>query len=153
MGALVSHAEGTNADVRQHAPAFAALVKDVDAGVRYWAAVGLGMVGHPAVEHAEPVIAALEDSDVRVRFAATRALKSMKPEAIPSAAGTIASSLSDKDPRVRQCAAECLGLFGEGAKDHAEALHKDLADEDEAVRLAVVRTLQSSGRGPVRTVD
>merc|ERR1711924_192883 len=95
----------------------------------------------------------LEDTDVKVRFAAANALKVMKPKAIPDAAVTMAKSLSDQDPRVRQCAAESLGLLKDVAAEHAEALHKALDDQDEGVRLAVVRTLACAGRHPVRTAD
>ncbi len=58
---------------------------DKDAAVRYWAAVGIGNIGEPALSAKDEIIAALEDESAVVRIAAARALcrMDMPKKALP----------------------------------------------------------------------
>jgi len=64
----------------------------------------------------------------------------------PSAAGKLATLLSDADPAVRYWAATGLTALGDGAKSATDALLKVLRDASPDVRLAAAEALCSLGR-------
>jgi len=90
-----------------------------------------------AVEYTKTITGALSDKNSEVQKAACLAvgMVGISEEDGKKAATEIAALLSN--PRCKIEAATALGMLGELACDHSEALCKQLGDGDEEVRLAV----------------
>jgi arylsulfatase A-like enzyme len=105
-------------------PAQLALLKDGDATVRYWAAVGLDAQGDAVKPHRENVLAALDDAEpsVRVVIAGIAGKQFDDPRAEPLLTGW----LRGKDEMTALQALQVITYMGEKARPYAEALHAEL---------------------------
>ncbi|MEN6517395.1 MAG: HEAT repeat domain-containing protein [Methanospirillum sp.] len=111
----------------------ATLAEDGDPDVRWKAIVALGDIGDP---RAGPALRArLADSDRFVRGRAVSALARLGAPCLP----LMFDALADPDPRVRQGAAEVLGLLGDPAG--VDGLLQALRDPTESVRRAAAVAL------------
>jgi uncharacterized sulfatase len=90
------------------------MLDDPDSAVRYWAAVGLTVLGKEAEPATASLIPLLEDPSPNVRLAAAEALARLghASEALP----VIVKALDDKDGWVRLHAAIVLVAIGEHAR-------------------------------------
>jgi len=103
-------------------------MKDENAGVRYWAAIGLGNLGHEARPAAELLGRALNDRSSVVRIAAARALcmTDMETNALP----VLISELKSQNEWVRLNSAIILDEIGEKARPAIGALKEALKDKE-----------------------
>ncbi len=105
----------------------AALLKDGDPAVRYWAAMGLGALGEAAAPARTALEGALADPCASVRIEAAGALA--RQAADPGrAVGTLAAALKDEQPDVRLHAARTLQLLGGRARPALAAMKELLAE-------------------------
>lgn len=115
------------------AAGLAALTEDSDPDIRWKAIVALGDIGDP---RAVPVLCdRLADSDRFVRGRAVSALARFGAQSLPF----MLDALANPDPRIRQGAAEVLGLLGDPAA--VEGLLRALQDPTESVRRAAAVAL------------
>jgi len=153
-------------------PALIAALKDSDWKVRKFAAKALGEIG-PAAKKAVPalialhsdwidreaalsalrkmgleavpaLIAALKDSDRKVRESAAKALGDIGPaakEAVPA----LIAALKDGDRFVQSLAAKVLGEIGPAAKEAVLALIDAQKDSDRKVRESAAEALEDIG--------
>ncbi len=119
---------------KEYAANVAALLKDSDNAVRYYAASALGQM--QAKDFAANVAALLKDSDTAVRRAAADALGQMPAKNI---AANVAALLKDSNSNVRSAAAYALGQMQ--AKDFAANIAALLKDSDTSVRRAAASAL------------
>lgn len=111
----------------------AALVGHADPDVRWKAIVALGDIGDP---RAAPALRArLADPD---RFVRGRAVSALARLGVPCLS-LVLDTLADPDPRVRQGAAEVLGLIGDPVA--VDGLLRALRDPAESVRRAAAVAL------------
>lgn len=93
---------------KSQAPKLVAALKDSDAGVRAYAAAGLGQIGPKAKDAVAALTAALRDPSPAVRASAARALGQFGSKG--AAAAPVLEALSqDPDSEVRQSVKEALG--------------------------------------------
>lgn len=97
-------------------------IKDDDAAIRYWGAIGLGNLGIKAKGSSGVLVAALKDKSASVRVAAGRALSKMEMYELALPA-LMAEVTSDKE-WARLEAAIVLDDMGESARPTVEALKK-----------------------------
>ena len=99
-------------------------MKDGDAAVRYWGAVGVGNIGKPARSAAKVMRAALKDDSAVVRIAAARALclLDMPKEALP----VLARELDRGEQWERLHAAIVLDQIDEMARPVIAEMHAQL---------------------------
>lgn len=122
------------------------LLGDSDRDVRATALHALGECGEP--DAAELALQALRDDDEFVRATAARLLGSVgRPEHAVKLAHSL---LEDAEPRVRQHAAESLGLLG--GESAVQALLVGLEDPMQQVRLAAVQGLRRLDPGSAAAV-
>ena len=110
-------------------------LRDEDAAVRYWGAIGLGNLGEAAQPSRRRLRAALEDDAPVVRIAAARAFCHMG--APGSALPVLEAELTNPEQWVRLHAATVLDEIDEQARPAIPALKKALEDRDNKY---VVRT-------------
>ncbi|MEK7408903.1 MAG: sulfatase-like hydrolase/transferase [Acidobacteriota bacterium] len=113
-------------------PGLLGALKANDAGVRYWAATGLGNLGSGAGTAVEPLRAALKDGSASVRIAAARALR-RDGEAL----AVLVREVKSEREWVRLSAAIVLDEMGEQARPARQALEEVLADTRDQHRYAV----------------
>ncbi len=120
-------------------PILLPMLKDTDAGVRYYAAHGLGDQEDP---RAAPGLAErLTDSDARVRFAAAEALSDLDDmeQAPPGVVDALGRALGDQDWEFRRAIVEALKhIPGETVTPH---LLRALKDAHPEVRKAAAEAL------------
>lgn len=115
------------------APGLVVLAEDSDPDIRWKAIVALGDIGDP---RAAPVLCErLADPDRFVRGRAVSALARLGRQCLPF----MLDALANPDPRIRQGAAEVLGLLGDTAA--VEELLRALQDPTESVRRAAAVAL------------
>jgi len=102
----------------------AALLGDVDGGVRYWAAVGLRAQGERAAAARAAIAKALDDPSASVRIEAAAILASLGDSGRPL--GLLAGELQGKDTNAALHAARALELLGEKARPAAAAMREVL---------------------------
>ncbi len=103
-------------------PAMRAALKDDDAGVRYWAAVGLGNLGPAASSAREILREVLADESENVRVAAARALCRMHDPA--PALPVLTEILGSGSQWARLHAANVLDEIGEQARPAIDAMRE-----------------------------
>jgi Uri superfamily endonuclease len=111
----------------------AAMLAEVSAEKRWWAARALAEVGRDGA--VPPLVGALTDADPDVRACAALALGHIGDEA---AASGLAARLADESAFVASIAADALSMIGKGA---VEALAEKLGDSSAHARLLAVRAL------------
>ena len=103
------------------------ILKDAESGVRYWAAVGLAVLGTDAAPAAKALVAALEDPCPNVRFAAAEAL--CKLDAAEKAVPVLGAGLTHEDRWVRLAAAMSLVAVGQDARRAVPAMREAIEDK------------------------
>lgn len=143
-GAAASALGSMGAEAKDALPALRAALHDDQPTVRLQVAAALVRLStqpgaaKPAEGIAEPIgvlIALLPDKTLALQ--AQTALLQLGAVAVPS----LVEALQGKDPEIRKGAAATLGLLGPLAKSAVPALVRDLADPQEAVRLAAADAL------------
>ncbi len=134
---------------KEAVPALVAALKHSDAVVRYWAAVGLGLVGDKAA--VEPLRAALKDDSGDVRVAAAEALVRLGARA-EGVQGLVAA-LEHPSEWVRLRALQAIERLGPLAHDALDAASKAAkADGGYPGRMAehfgVAADEPAKGKGP-----
>jgi HEAT repeat protein len=71
----------------------------------------------PAEPKLGPVLARLQDKDVKVRLEAVRSLSKWKTDLEPKAIAALANVIGDPDPRIRAAAMQTLGEVGPRARE------------------------------------
>lgn len=127
---------------RADLPPLLEALKDDDAAVRYWAAIGLGNLGDDARSAANVLTSALADQSASVRIAAARALCKMglEEKALP----VLTKELKDGAQWTRLSAAIVLGEIGEQARPVIPALKEAMKPRKE---------LYAGGKYVVRVVN
>jgi len=125
-------------------------LKDSDSGVRTYACIALGVVGHEcdaAFDYIPDLQEAIEDSDPQVRIEATKALAEMiEAEDLDEVAQTLLTSLKDRRfPIFRASAAEALGELGDAGLLYLTDLINALNDKYACVREAASKSLGNLG--------
>lgn len=136
--------------VADYCEAMAGKLKDKDAGVRTYAAIGLAGVGHvcdAAFDYIPDLVDALEDSDPQVRIEATKAIAEMvEAEDLDETAAAHLTSLKDRRfPIFRASAAESMGALGEAGLPFVADLKNALNDTYPRVREAAAKALGQLG--------
>ena len=155
-------------------PLLAEAVESADRDLALSAIVALGLIGSPSEPAVGPLAAALDDSDPRIKIAATKALIEIGPPGIrkivhglrdsreftrassvflrehligmgSEAVPVFAAALEAKHPRLRISAALALTQLGEAARGAIPSLRVALRDDDASVRGAAVRALGAIG--------
>jgi arylsulfatase A-like enzyme len=123
-------------------PELMAALKDKDAAVRYWGAVGIGNIGKPASKTAGLIKKALKDESVVVRVAAARALGRMglEEDALP----LLVEVLDTGEQWERLHAAIVLDEMDEQARPVLEAMHEALIPRED---------LYANGKYVVRVIN
>jgi len=103
-----------------------AALRDADAAVRYWGAIGLGNLGAEGEAAAGPLTAALKDASASVRVAAARALCALGRT--DQALGVLTAELKSSHEWVRLSAALVLDEIGPKARPAVAALKAALKD-------------------------
>jgi len=103
-------------------------MKDENAAIRYWSAIGLGNLNHEAKSTAELLKRALNDRSAIVRIASARALCMIGMET--SALPVLISELKSQNEWVRLNAAIVLDEIGEKARPAIDALKEALKDKE-----------------------
>ena len=111
-------------------------LKDEDAAIRYWAAVGLGNLGTKAASSSATLGKALKDEVPVVRISAGRALCLMDKE--DDALPTLIDDLGSKHEWVRLHAAIVLDTIGDKARPAIPALKEALKDRENKYVVRVV---------------
>jgi len=126
------------------------LLKDADAAVRYWAAVGLRALGAGAAPAKQALTAALNDPCAAVRIEAAGALAPLGRTR--EALARLVADLGGKQPDARVHAARTLQLLGETArpalpemKAAVQAATKRRGNEPMYIRFALQATLKKLG--------
>ena len=117
-------------------------MKDKDAAVRYWGAVGIGNIGEAASSAAPLMKQALKDDSAVVRIAAARALGrlGMEKGALP----ILVKELKDGEQWERLHAAIVLDEMDEQARPVVKAMHEALVPREE---------LYANGKYVVRVIN
>jgi HEAT repeat protein len=102
-------------------------LKDPESGVRYWAAVGLTVLGKDAAPAAEALLAAIEDPCPNVRFAAAEALCNLNGD--EKAVPVLGAGLEHEDRWVRLAAAMSLVAVGQDAWRAVPAMREAVEDK------------------------
>ncbi len=118
---------------------------DKNPSVRQHSAEAIALIGPPAHEATPHLVAALEDGELRVRFAAADALRlfGRRDVVVPF----LLRKLESKDTLERCLAACALGLFDPPAKEAVPALQEALKDKDAPVRDAAEMSLRKIQAG------
>jgi len=117
-----------------------------DSDVRAVVVSALGEIGEVSTV---PLLAqALSDPAVTVRKQAALALTKVNSEQLsPSVAQVVmqasARALNDESPRVRSCAAQVIGSFGQASKSFVPILANMLLDEDKMTRGNVAYAIET----------
>jgi HEAT repeat protein len=121
----------------------ARMLRDPDLDLARGAALALSRYG-PAAKDAVPALIALlrAASDAELRVAVVHTLEGIGTDAQP-AVPALSRALADPDVRVRQVAAEALGMFGPAAAEAVPALRRALDDDSPDVRRAASDALLS----------
>ncbi len=126
-------------------PALSTALRDDDPDVRTYAVSALGDLGEPSWEEIDRVRELTKDPDPYVRAAAEKTLARMEKDMLES----LRNRLKDKNPDTRKEAAERLSDLGVGSDDAADkaatSLMAAMADDNEAVRMAVSKALSDFG--------
>jgi hypothetical protein len=104
----------------QHRAAFTTALTDTDASVRYWAAVGLAVLG----DDIEPLRPLLKDSAASVRIVAAESL--VRHDANPAALDLLATELDSRNEWAATRAARALELLGEKARPKLDIMRDAL---------------------------
>ena len=120
-------------------PALVALLKDGDEAVGHQAMLVLNAIGADAVP---ALLAGFKDVDNQKAYLVLGRLHEKGAKAVPD----LIQALHDKDPEMRQRAAEALGLIGLAAVDAAPALKEALQDQSMGVRRAAAEALTRMGQ-------
>jgi HEAT repeat protein len=149
-------------------PPLVETLKDDQARVRRQAAESLGQIGWPARDAAPALVLGLQDEDASVRAAAAHSLgviqsrrdrrhsaildrsRARRQQTITpiaeDAVPALSRALADSSARVRQQAAQALGMFGEaGFFDVVSELIRALHDMDKGVRISAISSLGRIG--------
>ncbi len=108
----------------------AALLGDKDAGVRFWAAVGLLALGEDSRPVADQLTAALKDPCPEVRYTAAEALARLGHE--KEALLVVTEGLKHDEPATRLYAAITLAALGEKARPALPQIREALANAQDA---------------------
>jgi uncharacterized sulfatase len=119
------------------------LLKDADAAVRYWAAVGLRAQGRQALLAVTSAKRALDEAPPPVRVLADVGLGAQGKQTL-SAVTALKEALNDAAPAVRIEAAWALADLGEPGKP-LDLLAKEVLTSDRRVALRAARALQMLG--------
>ncbi len=124
---------------RASLPRMMSALRDADAGVRYWGAVGAGNARADSEAAVKALTAALKDESASVRVAAGRAmcLAGRAEQGLPVLTGILQSGAEWE----RLMAANALDELGETARPAAEILRAALKDANRYVARVVNRTL------------
>jgi HEAT repeat protein len=120
-------------------------LRDPDVAIRLAALDYLEMLGPDAAPAAPAIIAAFQDPNLFVRWAATRVLGKIGPVNLNESIPALARLLSDPDLDVRVTAATVLEHFGKDAAPAADALARVVNRGDAEFRIAALRALQAVG--------
>lgn len=138
----VADAAAAASSGEQALPALMKAMKDKDAAVRYWGAVGIGNIGESAKSSSSLVKQALKDESAVVRIAAARALGRMgnEKDALP----VLVKELKDGEQWERLHAAIVLDEMDEQARPVLAAMHEALVPREE---------LYANGKYVVRVIN
>jgi hypothetical protein len=123
----------------------AAAMADPEARVRLQAVQAVEMLHGPLGAALEAVVAALDDRDRFIRWAAARTLRKCAPHERPRALASLARLLRDQDLGVQMTAADTLESFGPDAADAVPALTAGVGRGDPEIRVAVIEALAAIG--------
>ncbi len=136
------------------AGSLAVALKDPEPGVRAAAAEALALAGPTAKSTAPDLIPLLKDAEKPVRTAAVYALGRVAPEGAGTVAETMAAMLgTEKDLDIRRELLASIGLLAEKSGAVVRALTAALADKEDDVRRAAVRTLGAFGTASAPAAD
>jgi len=134
------------AEALVHVTDFLAALKDVDAGVRYWAIVYLSGAKNfsgpsPVAEHTEELVPMLQDEDPGIRYWTIEALGAQGFASIPQL-NDLLKMIEDSDPHCRIAAAKAVARVGPDLCDQvAEILCQSLEAEEPFFRISGIEGL------------
>jgi HEAT repeat protein len=127
--------------LQDHLPALVRALADCDSRVRLRVIDALEDMGPAAVPAAPALVAALEDGNPFVRWAAARTLGRVGPEAADIAVPALVRLLSSTHGELRLAAARSLTSYGPAARPALLALQQALASPEPELRLQAAEAL------------